>query len=195
MSDKEENDMVGIIHIYSLFSGRDFKEGSKEKRMEMFYDMYERCCEKKFHPDWREKWEYTLPFVKELVDCNMQVTELLITETTWNGRTAYNYQILNLDEIKHNERLVTLWLTIQRLWGYKELADYLYMRYTGFDSNKAIQKSMKQFCSENNDIRINWDGIRACTIRYFDIFGYSYSNGMEAFNNSTSTRIVEALIY
>jgi len=192
---EEDIKMVGIIHIYSLFNKKDFKEGTAEKRIAMLYAEYERCCEKKFHPDWRERWKHTLPFVKELVDCDMQVTKLLITETTWNGRTAYNYQILNLEEIKHNERLVTLWISIQHLWGYKELADYLYMRDTGFDSNKAIQNSMEQFYSKNNDIRINWDVVRACTIRYFNIFGHTYSDGMEAFNNSTSTRIVEALIY
>ena len=48
MSDKEENDMVGIIHIYSLFNKKEFKEGTVEKRVAMLHAEYERCCEKSF---------------------------------------------------------------------------------------------------------------------------------------------------
>lgn len=187
--------MVGINHIYDLFNKKEFKEGTLEKRVAMLHAEYERCCEKKFYPDWRERWNYAFPLAKELVTCDMQVTQLLVTETTWNGRVGYNYQILNLEEIKHNEKLVTLWIAIQKLWGYKDLGDYLYMRYIGFDNNRAIQNSMEQFFSENTNIRKNWDVVRACAIRYFNIFDHTYTDGMEAFYNSTSTRIVEALIY
>ena len=187
--------MVGIIHVYSLFNNKEFKDGSLEKRVAMLHTEYERCCEKKFHPDWRERWNYALPFVKQLVECDMRVTKLLVTETTWKGRIAYNYQILNLEEIKHNKELITLWIAIQNLWGYKELADYLYMRDTGFDGNNAIQISMEQFYSRNSSIRKNWDVVKAGTIRYFNLYGHTNYDGMEAFYNSTSTRIVEALIY
>ena len=187
--------MVGIIHIYSLFNKKEFKEGTVEKRVAMLHAEYERCCEKKFYPDWRERWNYALPLVKELVACDMKVTKLLVTETTWKGRVGYNCQILNMEEIKHNDKFVALWIAIQKLWGYKDLADYLYMEYIGFDNNRAIQNSMEQFFSENTNIRMNWDVVRACEIRYFNILGHTYSDGMEAFYNSTSTRIVEALIY
>ena len=186
--------MLSFIHIYRLFNSKDFKESSCNERKAMLYAKYQKCCEKNFFPDWYKNWKYIQPFVEELVMCDMQATKLLVTETTWSNR-VYNYQILNLEEIKHNKKLVTLWIAIQKLLGDNELADYLYMRDVKFYANKAIQNSMEQFLSENNSIKINFDIVEACTIRYFYISTYTQLAGMEAFNNSTSTEIVEAVIY
>lgn len=187
--------MVGIIHIYNLFTEKEFKEGTLEKRVAMFYAKYERCCEKTLHPEWHEKWEYTLPLVRELVTCDFQVTRLLVTETAAGGKKPYNYQVLNLEEIKHNDKLITLWLAIQNLWGYGNMGDHLHMREVGFEDNPAIQKSMRQFYSENPNEKENESVVKPCTIRYFNISLISRADGDEAYNNSTTTKSIIALIY
>lgn len=177
--------IVALHEYYELCNSSQFKEATLEARVEM-------VC-KKF-PNWNR--DDVLPVVKELVECDMRLTKLLVTETGYHDIEGYNYQVLNLEKIKHNEEFIGLWVKIAALlkpesivdeskwiskWrgingGYECLSfsesNVMFIRNIGFNENNAIQKSMKQFCYRYN-INLDRANLNCCRIIYFGVL-YEY---------------------
>ena len=189
--------MTSIFAMWKLFEKREFKEANENKRIKMFYDEYARTTETKFYPDWKEKWEMSEPLVRQLVSKEFKTTEFLLTRTNWRGNYEYNYQLLNLEKIRHNPEIITLWLAIQSIWGYKDCRDSLSMKSIGYNyDSQAIKESVDLFYSEHLNMVpiINYDVVQVCTVRYFDLISYNSSENEEAFYNGTTTRTVKAIV-
>lgn len=165
----------------------EFKNANKEERISMIRAVYDRYVEKpKANTD---NWNRSLKDVRKLVELDYEVTRCLYTYTTWHGEAnVKRFQLLNIDEIHHNEEFVSTLRNVLFAWGQKDPLEEWGIGWdikaVKGDRDDAIRKSVKKFYTEYPEygempkVKSGMEGIRYLSLQENPMTETKYSPNM-----------------